>query len=115
MFWLSPIEEQSNVAPTILQSSPDQGDTLVIDLDQFLAFVRVTDENDQDSLTYVWSIEPGGGTISHVLMSDENGSQSVVTLEKKSEYDGRILRCTVYDGYGESATRQWDIEVEGGQ
>lgn len=109
-FFLPFIEVEQNVPPTIDFSSPGDGDTLVIQTEQYTAFVLVQDPDDTE-LTYSWSIEGFGDQPGAVPVQSEGLRGSQFTITRKTEYDGRELTVIVYDPAGESDMRSWPIQV----
>ena len=109
-FFFLPITRAENVPPQIIHSSPGDGETLVIDLPEVVAFVEAEDD-DGDSLFCEWSIdfigELGPGT--PLLNPDLQGC--ALTLDQDPEYDGRTLTCQVFDPSKDSDEISWPIEV----
>jgi len=108
-FFLPFIRVEQNVSPSIDYSSPAADQALVMDLEQYTAFIVVKDPDDTE-LTYIWSIDnfgvQGGAT---PLISGGLGSQ--ITISRNAGYDGHDLSVIVYDSAGGSDQRSWRIEI----
>ena len=110
-FWLPFVPEAQNVAPTIERSDPPPGTPVVMNTETVVVFVVVEDDNDPESLEYIWTVEGLGeqGVAQPINTGTVYGSR--LTLQRNEVYDGRTLRCWVYDSFGESDDRDWIISV----
>lgn len=111
-FYLGPIvPEDLNRPPTVVASYPAEGEPLVLDLSQKVAYVLVSDANDIEDLEFRWTIADFGiqGDATPIQGRAEVGSQ--LAIARNPDYDGRPLSVRVTDGYGEALTLEWILSV----
>lgn len=105
------IEEQSNVPPQIVSSSPGPEEDFVLAEPLGSAFVFASDENDLEALEFFWSV--GGenlGQVTPIAGDAVRGSRVVVPFDRG--YIGDTLRCQVFDGQAALAERSWLVVGE---
>lgn len=108
------VEVKDDVAPEITITSPAEGDTLVISGPSAMAYVSAVDPDDE-TLACKWFVEGyedlGAG---EPIVSDEQLG-CYINVSNDIDYDGRTLRCVIFDDSFESDEATWPIEVlEGG-
>ncbi len=114
-FWMPLVEEQVNKPPEIVSSFPEPDQMLELNTDPTVAWVVVEDENDPESLDYLWTIENIGPQPWEPLPfygDDQNiyGSMIRITPDPILHH-GRRLRAQVTDGFGATAVAEWDLSV----
>lgn len=112
-FVLPFIPVEQNVPPTIIDSSPGEGEILVVENAEAKAFVIVTDPDDLD-LTFVWEITREGIQPDAITSRSEDYLFSQLTVEQDPDYDQKTLSVTVYDPSGSFAERSWTIDIPEG-
>lgn len=104
------VEVEDDVPPEITITSPSAGDTLVISGPTAMAFVSAVDPDD-DALFCQWFIEGyqdlGAGT--PISNGDQLGCY--IYVNNDADYDGRTLRCIIFDDSHESDEVIWPIDV----
>ena len=103
----------TNDAPTFtLQSIAPPGDVLELTLPENYIWV-IVDDDQEEPLEFYWVIERltiiENAEPVYVNNTSTYGSQ--VMLEPNSDYDGRLLSCTVRDVGGQEDTISWTLEV----
>ncbi len=111
-FYLPLVEERMNQAPVIVSTNPEAGDTIVLSTETTLVWVLVDDEDDDPSeLTYLWTMDGEWEMGPVTIINDDPVFGSVLELSREEQYDGRQLRCRVYDSGGGSTEVSWPVEV----
>jgi hypothetical protein len=114
-FWLPLVEEQSNMQPVIEYSSPELEGVLLLDSPTgSVAWVAVSDPDEDDTIEYLWTIDGLGPQATATAFVNQNYQGSKITLMADPLYDGRTLTCMVYDSRGASTRATWEIEVAEG-
>jgi len=112
-FWLPFQEIKPNEPPQIEYSSPEVSDIFRIDTKEGgVAWVSVYDPDEDDVMEYLWTISGLGPQGSAQTFVSGNYQGSSIQLPQDSQFDTRVLTCTVYDTQGASDRRSWTIEVE---
>ena len=109
-YWPEPVEETLNTPPSIVSSDPPSGESFVISTTTATAFVVVEDDQDSNSLEYIWTVSSLGEQGTSQDMSG-NTVGSWLFLEANMLYDGRTLRVRVTDSLQTGTEMQWPIEV----
>ena len=77
-----------------------------------VAWVSVYDPDEDDVMEYLWTISGLGPQGSAQTFVSGNYQGSSIQLAQDSQFNTRVLTCTVYDSQGASDRRSWTIEVE---
>ena len=114
-FYLGSIDEiVSNQPPKIVNADPDLEGDMILNVDENIAWVMVSDENDLEALTFRWWVS-GQGFIGNAETSGSNTLlTSKVTLALEPTWDGRRLYFSVTDSYNATQQLSWNIVYEGG-
>lgn len=110
-FFFLPLEiEEDNVAPEIIISVPDDGDTLVMDRDPWLPYIIAEDE-DGDPLVCEWYVDSFGQVGAGDAAVSDGRYGCTLSLQRLAGYDGHTLSVYVFDPTNDFDGRSWPIEV----
>lgn len=104
------IEVEDNVPPEIRITSPAAGDTLVISSTTAFAYVTAEDPDD-DTLLCKWFVDGYEDLGSGKPIIDEDLPGCYINVNNDPLYDGRTLRCIIYDAAFDSDEITWPIDV----
>ena len=101
--------------PEIEFSSPELNGVFVLASPTgSVAWVAVTDPDEEDTIEYLWTIDGLGPQATATAFVNQNYQGSAITLQPDPIYDRRTLTCMVYDSRGATARATWEINVPEG-
>lgn len=104
------IEIEDNVRPEIVISSPAAGDTLVISSSTAMAWVAAADPDDA-SLRCQWFVDGFKDLGAGIPIVDDELPGCYIYVENDPDFDGRTLRCIIFDASQASDEIRWPIDV----
>jgi hypothetical protein len=118
-FFFLPLDpEDENVPPSLVRASPQQASPVVVDEDGTVVYIIVSDPDDAEALTFVWSLE-GEGLLPGALTIPDgpNRRASQIRLSPENRFGGAILTVLASDGFAENPSVEvsWEVVVDAGE
>lgn len=113
--WELPYAEPENQPPEFGPLGWEAGEPLVMDR-EWPMYAIAQDPDSEAPIVFSWTA--GGEILFDEPFQDGDGSDgqaivwvSPVVIPYNTEFDGKLLHCTIYDGEGATDTVSWPLEV----